>query len=159
MANRRPRATAEPGGSGRESTFEFVSVVPTKDGRAKPNRQAVVRKNAARYQWRKNKSTKSPAKRSVVSSPAGVDESGVELDEAGAERRVEENQVTGPVYRLHGSGPALQTYNLSFGNDQKIAEIMTFSRLTLLLHKGSLTTHRSYASGTPFYNAKQQAQC
>jgi hypothetical protein len=32
---------------GMSSDFEFVSVVPTADGRAKPNRAALVRKNAA----------------------------------------------------------------------------------------------------------------
>lgn len=130
MANRRPQAAAEPGGSSKESIFEFVSVVPTKDGRAKPTRQAVVRKNAARYQWRKNKSNKTPAKESVVSSPTQADDSRFELDETSPERRRLENQVTGPVRRLHRPGPALQTYNLSFGNDKKVTEIMTFSKFT-----------------------------
>jgi hypothetical protein len=111
-----------------QSTFEFVSVVPTKDGRAKPNRQAVVRKNAARYQWRKNRETKELSTESAVSTPTpGADDSGVELEEVNSRGVARLKQVTGPRHRSHGPSPTLQTNHLSSKQDGKIAQIMAFS--------------------------------
>jgi hypothetical protein len=137
MANRRTPVTAESSGKSKE-TFEFVSVVPTKDGRAKPNRQAVVRKNAARYQWRNNKSSKALVQKEALATVSGKDGPVVEKDE----EEPEENEVTGSEsYGLHGSRRALQTYYLSFAQDEKIAKIMTFSEMSTsaVPWKGSLT--------------------
>jgi hypothetical protein len=137
MPNRRTPAVAESSGKSKE-TFEFVSVVPTKDGRAKPNRQAIVRKNAARYQWRNNKSAKALVQKEVLATSSGKDGPVVEKDE----EEPEENQVTRlGSYGLHGSRLALQTYSLSFAQDEKIAKIMPFSELSTsaIPWKGSLT--------------------
>jgi hypothetical protein len=112
--------------SGREprgtNNFEFVSVVPTADGRARPNRQALVRKNAARYQWRKNKSAKALVRKPVEASPSREDGPVGEDEHPG-----DETQVTGSRYGLHRSRLALQTYYLSLAQDEKVAKIMTYS--------------------------------
>jgi len=100
------------------NNFEFVPVVPTPDGRARPNRQALVRRNAARYQWKNNKSAKALRTPVVASpsSPVGEDE-----------HPGDETQVTRSRYGLHRSRLALQTYYLSLAQDEKVAKIMTYS--------------------------------
>lgn len=142
MSDRKKAPKAESSGSSKEprGNFEFVSVVPTKDGRAKPNRQAVVRKNAARYQWRKTKSEKAPARKPVVARTDGNDGLVVVKDEG---EPGDKKKVTGPGYGLHGSRLALQTYYLSFAEDEKVAKVMTFSRFTCVEHRleASLTIH------------------
>jgi hypothetical protein len=82
--------------------FEFVSVVPTSDGRAKPNRQALVRKNAAKYQWRHNKPAKVKAstRREPVSRTASNDRSVVLVEQDDGDPDGEK-EVTG--YGLHAS--------------------------------------------------------
>jgi hypothetical protein len=124
MSDRRTSLDSESSCSGWEPTsnFEFVSVVPTADGRAKPNRQAVVRKNAAKYQWRKNKSAKTPVRNPVEASTSREYGPGDDEKDSGGEC-----QVTGSPYGLHESRLALQTYYLSFAQDEKVAKIMTFS--------------------------------
>jgi hypothetical protein len=120
----KPRRESTSTGNERKSNFEFVSVVPTKDGRAKPTRQAVVRMNAARYQWRNSKAAKASARKAVV---ATVPVEGGPVDEHGEEDEGRKKQVTGSRYGLHGSRLALQTYYLSFADDENVAKIMTFS--------------------------------
>jgi len=104
------------------TSFEFVSVVPTKDGRTKPNRQALVRKNAARYQWRNSKAAKASAEKTVDRTAGQIV---VEKDKLGVLRQA---QVTGPAYASHVPRPALQTYYLAFANDGKVAKIMKFCK-------------------------------
>ena len=105
--------------------FQFVEVVATKDGRAKPSKQALVRKNAAHYQWRGSKTSKSkvPVGRGLTSASSSKDRSLVLVEQN------EDEEVTGPEqYGLHGSRLALQTYYLSLGPDEETVKTMTFSK-------------------------------
>ncbi|KAE9370819.1 hypothetical protein N431DRAFT_468834 [Stipitochalara longipes BDJ] len=133
MSHRKSGSKGELSSKGKEeprSNFEFVSVVPTKDGRTKPNREGLVRKNAARYQWKKSKAAKASVGKTVVKSTTGQDSPVIE------DNKLEvpiENQVTGHSYAgPHGPRSALQTYYLWSANDGKVARIMAFTSRVIL---------------------------
>jgi hypothetical protein len=127
---REPPAMAEASSNGssrgKQTDFEFVSVVPTKDGRAKPKRQAVVRQNAAKYQWRNSKAAKTSVRKSAAANASTKEEPGVKKQQdeknVGAEKR-----VTRPGHGLDGPRPALHMDYLSFAHDDEVAKILTFS--------------------------------
>jgi hypothetical protein len=127
---REPPAMAESSSSGtsrgKQTDFEFVSVVPTKDGRAKPKRQVVVRQNAAKYQWRNSKAAKTPGRKSAAANASTKKEPRVKQQQD--EKTVgPEKQVTRPGYILDRPRPALHMDYLSFAPDDKVAKIVTFS--------------------------------
>lgn len=127
---REPPATAGSSSNGsprgKQTDFEFVSVVPTKDGRAKPKRQAVVRQNAAKYQWRNSKAAKTPARKVAAAKASTKQEPGVKQQQD--EKTVgPEKRVTRPGYILDRPRPALHMDYLSFAPNDKVAKIVTFS--------------------------------
>ncbi len=122
-----PSSNGSPRAKQKLTDFEFVSVVPTKDGRAKPKRQAVVRQNAAKYQWRNSQAAKTPGRKSAAAKASTKQKPGVKQQQqdertVGAARR-----VTRPGYILNGPRPALQMDYSSFAPNDKVAKIVTFS--------------------------------
>jgi hypothetical protein len=118
-----------------KNDFQFVSVVATSDGRTKPSRQALVRKNAARYQWRRNKPKKgkNPVQKDLVASTFGKDLSVVLVEQDEESPHSDKKDITGS-YGLHESRISLQIYyNMSLAQDVKVAKSMSFSRFVRIL--------------------------
>jgi hypothetical protein len=119
---------------GEQTDFEFVPVVPTKDGRAKPKRQVVVRQNAAKYQWRNSKAAKTPGRKSAAANASTKKQPGGKQQQD--EKTVgPEKRVTRPGHILDRSRPALHMDYLSFAPDDKVAKIVTFSTSILFFHR------------------------
>jgi hypothetical protein len=131
---REPPAMAESNSNGssrqsgdKQTDFEFVCVVPTKDGRAKPKRQAVVRQNAAKYQWRNSKAAKTSGRKSAAANASTKQEPRVKQQQRDEKNVGPERRVTRPGYILNRPLPPLHMDYLSFAHDDKVAKIMTFS--------------------------------
>ena len=107
------------------SDFQFVSVIPTADGRAMSKQKSLVRKNAAKYVWRHNKSTSTKNEARKHHSPSPSSGCSAVLVEHAEEVPNETRKLA--KYGLHESQAALQTYLLSFAGDDKIIKIIKFS--------------------------------